>query len=219
MKGNKEPRHLIYAWQRVRNRTLSTFVEGEGFYMCTKQAPQWALESLQWSQFFCFRTSERISRDSNVCSKRRIEWANHELQRWVETSYLSHLPLRIPVVPRFRCRFKCEFLATVVVHTYDLTSIEFACRRKRNVQECVTCMQHDLLAFWFSQSWHQLVAVILNSGDIAATNGTEVAPGLPQQFFNSAQQVCDWTGLKALCQIIFIKSTNWVARPIVNACM
>ena len=48
-------------------------------------------------------------------------------------------PLRIPVVPRFRCRFKCEFLATVVVHTYDLTSIEFACRRKRNVQECVTC--------------------------------------------------------------------------------
>ena len=176
-------------------------------------------ESLQWSLFFCFRTSERISRNSNACSKRRIEWANHELQRWVETSYLSHLPLRIPVVPRFRCPFKCEFLATVVVHTYDLTSIEFACRRKRNVQECVTCMQHDLLAFWFSQSWHQLVAVVLNSGDIAATNGTEIVPGLPQQFFNSARQVCNWTGLKALCQIIFIKSTNWVTRTIVNACM
>ena len=26
---------------------ISTFVEGEGFYMCTKQAPQWAFESLQ----------------------------------------------------------------------------------------------------------------------------------------------------------------------------
>lgn len=68
---------------------------------------------------YYFRSSERISGNSSVCSKRRIEWANHELQRWVETSYLSHPPPRTRLGSRFGCRLIGELLANVVVRTWS----------------------------------------------------------------------------------------------------